>query len=405
MLRIIFIAILCCGTLFAAYFLAQPSRADVQGSIAVSDALGSNASIDDAYKRVLAPRPFVFPQDHAPHDDYKTEWWYFTGNLQTRTGRRFGYQLTFFRTALAPNIAPDSLPKNINNNTWKARQIFMAHFTITDVETEKFYSFEKFSRVANGLAGCKLDSTPHFRVWLHDWSASSDANKPQNSSIFPLRLRAVEQGVELDLLLDSIKPVVLQGDKGLSAKSEDAGNASYYYSLTRLKTQGIVRLADGDSAQVTGTSWFDREWSTSALSKQQVGWDWFALHFDDGREFMFYQIRNKNGQSDPTSKGVLVAQNGSSTTIFRREVILTPEGSWKSPQGGEYPATWNIRLPAQNMEFRLTPLVQNQELNVSVRYWEGAVKIAGKQGNTVLSGYGYVEMTGYADVRKQSAEK
>ncbi len=413
MFRTILIAIVLCGTLAAAYFLAQPSRADVQGSIAVSEALGSNASIDAAYKRVLAPRPFVFPNDHAPHNDYKTEWWYFTGNLQTRTGRRFGYQLTFFRTALAPNFSPDSSNKNANKNAdknadknaWKARQIFMAHFTITDVETGKFYSFEKFSRVANGLAGCELDSTAHFRVWLHDWSAFSDSNKPKNSSIFPLRLHAAEQGVELDLLLDSIKPVVLQGDNGFSQKSEDVGNASYYYSLTRLQTQGIVRLVGTDSAQVTGTSWFDREWSTSALSKQQVGWDWFALHFDDGREFMFYQIRRNDGTSDPTSKGVLVAQNGASTTISHREAMLIPEGTWKSPLGAEYPAKWRIRLPTQNMELRLTPLLQNQELNVSVRYWEGAVKIEGTQGKTALSGYGYVEMTGYADTPKRIAEK
>lgn len=405
MSKVIFASILCIVLFGGAYFLASPQKQPVQATLAVSDALGENQAADSAYTRVFAPRPFIFPNDHAPHDDYKTEWWYFTGNLKTRTGKRFGYQLTFFRSALAPvsNITSevtyhDSVEQK---NAWKARQIFMAHFTITDVEGKKFYSAERFSRVAQDLAGCTLSPQNALRIWLEDWSAQSTAftNEYQQGSVFPMRLQAVEKGLVLDVVLDSVKPVILQGDKGFSAKSQDAGNASYYYSLTRLQTRGKITLPSGETAELEGTSWFDREWSTSALAKNQIGWDWFALHLEDGREFMFYQIRRRDGTSDPTSKGVLVAQNGTSTTLTQTEVVLTPRGEWKSPAGTQYPASWDISIPKEQLTFQLIPQVQNQELDVTVRYWEGSVRVQGEQAQKPISGYGYVEMTGYSDVK------
>jgi predicted secreted hydrolase len=382
-----------------AYFLVQPRTNPTNATLAVGEAMSTNAA-DTAFTRVFAPRPMLFPKDHAPHEDYKTEWWYFTGNLRDRTGRRFGYQLTFFRSALAPNNHAD-IVNSSSKNAWMARQIFMAHFTVTDVQNNQFTSAERFSRIAQNLAGAALSSTNTLRVWLDDWSlettikASNDAQGQGN--IFPMRLAANNNGVSINLTLDSTKPVVLQGEKGFSQKSAEAGNASYYYSLTRLPTQGVIRLASGEEFTVEGTSWFDREWSTSALSREQVGWDWFALHFEDGRDFMFYQLRKRDGTIDTASKGVLVGQNGAYKVLHQEDVVCTPLGEWQSPTGSTYPAAWRVRIPSQELEATLTPLVKNQELDVTLRYWEGAVQIAGTQAGKRLAGYGYVEMTGYAD--------
>lgn len=397
------ILLLCTG----AYFLAQPQKTTIQATLAVSDALGNHAA-DTVYTRAFAPRPFLFPTDHASHNDYKTEWWYFTGNLVSRTGQRFGYQLTFFRSALAPETQSETKDSLLNKNAWKARQIFMAHFTVTDAEGKKFYCSERFSRVAQGLAGCELFAPNALRVSLDDWSAVSEVSKDikkSSTSVFPIRLKAAQNGVSINLLLDSIKPVVLQGDRGLSAKSREAGNASYYYSLTRLQTQGSIVLPSGDTVQVEGTSWFDREWSTSALSAEQIGWDWFALHLDDGRDIMFYRLRKRDGTTDAMSKGVLVERDGTYRALSENEVVCAPEGTWKSPSGVVYPGSWEVRIPNKNIVIAILPILQNQELDVTVRYWEGAVKITGTQGDKTLSGYGYVEMTGYGDNgRKKSFE-
>jgi predicted secreted hydrolase len=399
-----FFSILVLFALFAAsaFFLAQSPSSPTNATLAVSDAL-SSTMIDTAFKRVFAPRTFIFPQDHAPHDDYKTEWWYFTGNLRDRTGRRFGYQLTFFRSALAPNTSADTnnSSDSVSKNAWKARQIFMAHFTVTDVQGNQFVSQERFSRVAQNLAGAVLSSTNTLRVWLDNWSAETSYNTNNDAassvSVFPMRLQASSNGVSINLMLDSTRPVVLQGERGFSQKSEDAGNASYYYSLTRLPTHGTIRLASGEEFVVEGTSWFDREWSTSALSTNQIGWDWFALHFDDGRDFMFYQLRKRDGTIDAASKGVLVTADGAYRVLGKQEVECTPIGEWESPRGSTYPASWRVRIPSDGIEVVLTPLVKNQELDATLRYWEGAVGIAGTQAGKRLSGHGYVEMTGYAD--------
>jgi predicted secreted hydrolase len=354
---------------------AAPAAAPPSARLSVAEAM--QASGTEGFARVVEPRPFVFPRDHGPHPEYAVEWWYYTGNLAGEGGRRFGFQLTFFRFAIAPE-APERA------SSWAASNIYMAHFALTDAADGRFYAFERFSRGAAGLAGA---SGEPFRVWLEDWSAEGQG--PQGT---PMRVRAAQDGVAIDLTLDAGKPPVLQGDQGLSQKSAEAGNASYYYSLTRMPASGTVRVA-GANHPVTGLAWMDREWSTSALGPEQVGWDWFALHLDDGRDLMFYQLRLRGGGADPFSKGVLVAADGVYRRLARDEVALEPQGSWASPRtGGAYPAGWRLRVPADGIDLTLTPLLADQELPTTVVYWEGAVRIAGTQG-----GYGYIEMTGYAD--------
>lgn len=344
--------------------------------------LGETLGRDEAagYAKALTPRPFIFPADHGPHPEFKTEWWYYTGNLAAADGRRFGYQLTFFRIALTPSGGE-------RPSAWGASQISMAHFAVTDAEEKHFYSTERFARNALGLAGAQAFP---FRVWLEDWQASSA------DGVFPMRLEAADDEVAIDLTLEAGKPVVLQGEQGLSRKSAEPGNASFYYSLTRMPTRGRLKLGDTEIV-VSGNSWLDREWSTSALAPDQTGWDWFALQFDDGFELMYYQLRRQDGSADPASAGVWVVPDGSSSVLAREDLQLEPTGRWTSPRGGSYPAGWRLRVEREQLDLRIEPLLADQELDATIRYWEGAVRISGERAGKPVSGYGYVELTGYAE--------
>jgi len=346
--------------------------------LSLSDTLGGDESA--GYAKALQPRTFFFPADHGPHPEFKTEWWYYTGNLAATDGRRFGYQLTFFRIALAPEQIPRA-------SAWGSSQVTMAHFAVTDPQGKRFFSEERFARNALDLAGAQ--AAP-FRVWLEDWQASG----PQQT--FPMRLQAATEQVAIDFTLEAGKPMVLQGERGLSRKSDEAGNASYYYSLTRLPTRGTLRLGT-EEFQLAGNSWLDREWSTSALAPDQVGWDWFALQLDDGQELMYYQLRRKDGSVDPASAGVWVGRDGNTRLLNQGEVSLESRKSWISPRGGRYPASWRLRVERENLDLTIEPLLADQELDVTIRYWEGAVKITGERAGQPVSGYGYVELTGYAE--------
>ena len=369
--------------LLAAFFYLRPrpAPAPAQGSLSVSRALGG---IPEAgFARALSPRAFHFPEDHGPHPQYQTEWWYFTGNLEGSRGRRFGYQLTFFRMALAPH-AP------ARESRWGADQVYMAHFALTDVDGKRFSFAERFSRAALGLAGA--GGTP-LSVWLEDWSARETQAAP-----WSMRLAAADGGASLDLDLTSLKPAVLNGEGGLSRKGSGAGSASYYYSIPRLATRGTLTVA-GERFQVSGLSWLDREWSTSALAGDQAGWDWFALQLDDGRDLMFYRLRKKDGSADPFSAGTLTAADGRSRRLRCDEVQLSALDWWTSPASGtRYPARWRLKVPGEGIDLEVVPRLAGQELLGSFRYWEGAVAVRG-MGNSPPGGSGYLEMTGYGGGR------
>lgn len=352
-------------------------------SLSVAGAL--RAADDRGYARALAPREFSFPADHGPHPDFRTEWWYYTGNLATAEGRRFGFQLTFFRSALAPEM-PE------RGSAWATRQAWLAHFTVTDVEAERFHASERWSRGAVGLAG--VQATP-FRVWVEDWSAAAAAE--ETGPVFPMRLRAAEGEVAVDLKLAQGKRPVLQGDRGLSRKSAKPGNASYYYSLTRMPANGTVRVGS-ETFTVEGAAWMDREWSTSSLGEKQVGWDWFALQLADGTDLMLYQLRQTDGRLDPASSGSFVAPDGTSRTLTFRDFSLEALDHWQSPRSrARYPARWRLRVPSEGLDLTVAPRLADQELDVSFRYWEGAVAVEGTRRGTPVEGKGYVELTGYAE--------
>lgn len=368
------------GLVLAVAALWAWSRRDAPAPVpSASVAEAMSAPADAAYLRAEAPRDFAFPADHGPHPGFRTEWWYWTGNLGAADGRRFGYQFTVFRVALAPPPDPS------RESAWAARDAYFAHLAVTDAAGRRFVAHHDTARGAVGLAGAQADP---FRVWIGGWSAEGWG---------PTALRAHSDeapAVALDLRLMPGKGAVLNGEAGLSRKG---GGASYYYSFTRMPTSGTLTIG-GEAIAVEGLSWMDREWSTSALTPQQVGWDWFALQLDDGRELMLYRMRLRDGGLDPASSGTLVEADGSYQHLDSAAFAVEPGATWSSPRGGTYPAAWRVRVPAAAIDVEVRPLIAAQELDVGFRYWEGAVEVRlpGDAAGAVL-GRGYVELTGYVD--------
>jgi len=382
--RLLAIVPLCAAALLASgWFLRRalaPLPAPSPPPASVTALLGGEGP--GGFARATAPRDFRFPDDHGPHPEFRHEWWYFTGNLRAPGGRRFGYQLTFFRFALSPDAAD-------RGSRWATNQAYMAHFAVTDAQGNRFRFFERTGRGALGIAGA---TARPFRVWLDDWSVEG-----ADASTLPIRLRAAEGGTSVDLVLDSAGPIVLQGDRGLSRKGAAPGNASYYYSMTRLATRGNV-LVEDTSLPVEGSSWLDREWGTSSLEKGQSGWDWFALQLSDGRDLMFYRLRRGDGGADPFSAGTLVLPDGSFRPLSPDDVRVEILEHWRSPESGaRYPSRWRLRLPTEGLELEVVPRVADQELRTAVRYWEGAVGVRGTARGKPVEGDGYVELTGYGE--------
>ncbi len=345
------------------------------------------------FARATAVRPFAFPADHGPHDDFQTEWWYYTGNLKTDSGREFGYQFTIFRRALVPPGV--SLTDTVNGarSSFAFTQIYLAHFAVTDVQRDAHVEAERYSRGAAGLAGAQASP---FKVYVEDWVVQGDSAEA-------VRIRADNGDYALDLELVNLKPIVLQGDRGLSKKSAAPGNASYYYSMPRMRTTGVLRSPEG-AFNVSGESWLDREWSTSALDEQTAGWDWFSLQLSDNREIMFYQLRLLDGASAPVSSGMLVNADGSTRKLKREDFVFQAVDRWRSPKSGvTYPMDWEIRVPSIELTLRATAKIREQEMNISTRYWEGAVALSGSAGGQVVTGNGYIELTGYGEA-PQSAD-
>lgn len=355
-------------------FVRPHRQESIRATVSVREALAEDRG---GFARAEAPRPFSFPEDHGPHPDFRTEWWYYTGNLKTSAGRHVGFQLTFFRVALSPPTAPRA-------SAWATRQLYFAHFALTDTANGRFHAASRVSRGALGLAGA--EAAP-FRVWVESWSAEGAGASP--------RLHASDGDVALDLELAAIKPVVLQGDRGLSRKGAEPGNASFYYSFTRMPASGSVRLG-AETLALSGEAWMDREWSTSGLGAGVEGWDWFAVQLNDGRELMVYRLRRADGTADPFSAGSLVAADGTVRRLEARDVQIETLAHWTSPKSGvRYPARWRLSIPTADLRLAIEPRLPQQELNVGTRYWEGAVGVEGTTAAGPIAGDGYVELVGY----------
>ena len=400
--------------LFAFVMFASLSLKNKESSatgVSLHTELGGSA---DGYERACNSREMVFPEDHGAHPSFRNEWWYMTGNLTSSDSLKFGFHVTFFRIANGSSnntkvsnnqsslstahdtSVPDTSARD--KSAWDSSEFYMAHFAITQEGTKQIHAHERFSRAAAGLAGAKVTLQPSLqqsnnpeplvKVWLDDWQLA--AEEIDGELVWKVSL--AEDGETIDLTLRTTKPIILQGKDGYSQKSSDPCNASFYYSLTRLKADGNVSVA-GATHQVTGSAWLDREWSSSALADDQVGWDWFALQLHDGREIMFYQLRKSDGSTDPFSHAVEIDPQGVKKELQQSDIKLEVSSWWQSETGAKYPVGGKIQLSDTNETLFYNPLIQNQELQLTVRYWEGAIVLTNESGDNI--GQGYLELTGY----------
>jgi predicted secreted hydrolase len=333
------------------------------------------------FRPALPGYRFSFPRDHYSHDDFRTEWWYYTGHLRASGGAEFGYQVTFFRSGLAASGA--------NPSRWAARNLYLAHFAVSDISRKTFAYFERVSREGLGQSGARQDT---FRVWNGDWEASGDG--------VTQRLLVTEGQFGLDLALAAVKPPVVHGENGVSRKGEGRGHASHYYSLSRLNTEGTLTVR-GRVHPVTGSSWMDHEFASTELAANQVGWDWFSLQLDHGAELMLYVIRLADGTPDAHSAGTWIPAEGSPVPLKLSDFTVEVLDRWRSPRSkGVYPMKWRLRVPRLALEVVVTPVFQDQELDTArstqVIYWEGAARVEGAAAGRPVTGKAYVEMTGYA---------
>jgi predicted secreted hydrolase len=344
-----------------------------------------SGEVDAAFARAYEPMPLNFPHDHGAHPQYQTEWWYYTGNLADAQGNQYGFQFTIFRSALTP-----AMPERASDLA--TNQIYMAHFAVADGPGNTHYSFERFSRGAGGLAGATGD--PDFGAWLEDWKVTQTA--PDTMRIQAQTVAENGEPVAIDLHLRETRSPVLHGEAGLSRKGPEAGNASYYYSLVGLETTGSITIR-GRTVEVSGQSWMDHEFGTSALSANAVGWDWFSLQLENGAALMLAQIRTVDGGAIGEFEGTLVMADGSQQRVTNDDFALEVLAEWTSPTTGTtYPARWHLTAPAFDLNVEITPLIRDQEMKVSYVYWEGAVNAEGNMAGIPVTGRGYVELTGYS---------
>ena len=378
----ILLAIIILGLVAAVIsWVGKPEETSLQSSLVLAGQ-GDGSSRDvQGYTRAGGPIPFVFPDDFGPHPDYQTEWWYYTGNLTTPEGRHFGYQLTFFRRALLPPTEQIS-----RTSDWATGQAYMAHFAISDSQSTQHYAFERLARGSAGIAGAQSEP---YRVWLEDWEV-----KLIDAGVY--HLTAKQDGIAIDLTLTDVKGPVPHGDQGSSQKGPEPGNASYYYSQSRLVSDGSVSIG-AQTYPVSGLSWKDHEYSTSALSAGQIGWDWFSIQLDNNTEIMIFQIRRDDGSIDPYSSGSIIGADGDVVHLNASDFEIKVLDTWKSPNNQAiYPASWRINIPTQAIQLIIDPHMANQEMDLSYAYWEGAVKVTGVVSGLDVIGNGYVEMTGYS---------
>lgn len=335
-----------------------------------------------SYQLALPGRKLFFPADHYSHPDFKTEWWYYTGHLETGSGKRYGYQVTFFRFGVRDR------QKDVKEQP-PFTDLYMAHFALTDIAAKRFIYRERINRGYGQKAGAATD---RYLVWNEDWRVEGDEKNH--------RIYVNDRGTILQLSLKSLKPPVLHGQNGLSQKAEGVGRASYYYSLTRMQADGELTVA-GKKEKVRGLSWMDHEFGSNQLGEDQVGWDWFSIQLDNGTELMLYIMRRKDGSVDPYSSGTLVNPDGTTRHLSRKDFRIEALDRWKSSRSGaSYPMKWSVAISAEAIELRITPVFPDQELitnrSTRVTYWEGAVSISGTFKDKPVTGAGYVEMTGYA---------
>ncbi|MGQ9509663.1 MAG: lipocalin-like domain-containing protein [Thermodesulfobacteriota bacterium] len=336
------------------------------------------------WKQATEPWKWIFPRDHGSHPEFRTEWWYFTGNLNDSLKKSYGFQLTFFRQGIFPKAKDIKSP-------WSIRDVYLAHFTLTDVSKRQFWFSERASRKGPGLSGA---SEKEMDIWLLNWRAKMERKR--------IGLEARHQEMVLSLDLYPRKPIIFHGANGLSQKGPGKGQASYYFSYTDLEIKGKIKTPlSQEPFQVDGIGWFDHEFGSNQLDSNQIGWDWFSLHLSDGQDLMIYLLREKDGTIEPSSSGTLVKRSGEGIHLTLSDIRVEVLDYWKSSKsGGRYPSRWRIKVPSYRIELDVSPLVSSQELitesSTGIIYWEGAVEGMGRSAGKPIACKGYIELTGYA---------
>jgi len=376
--------------------MTPDGRAGVLLISALTLLVGSASVITQSgpWRQADPARPIGLPADHVSHPEYRIEWWYYTGNLDASDGRRFGFHVTFFRVGVDPHPA--------NPSRWTVRDLFIAHLALTDVAGSRHRFAERLNRAAPGWAGA---STSEYHVWNEDWSVALD---PTGAHL----VKAVDREIGVNLKLRQTRPAALNGRSGYSQKGAQAGNASHYYSLTRMETAGSI-LVDHQWISVNGLGWMDHEFGSSVLESEQLGWDWLGLQLDDGRDLMIYQLRGRDGSVDSRSSGTLVEPDGRARPLWLDSATAPPdavrgfrldprpERMWQSrASGARYPTAWRVQIPGADIDLSVRAAVEDQELttdrSTGVTYWEGAVDVEGRARGHAAKGRGYLEMTGYS---------
>lgn len=338
------------------------------------------------YKQALPGYQYQFPRDHGSHEDFKTEWWYYTGHMQTESNKKFGYELTFFRHG----IEHDSSLK-----TKEDRNVYLAHFALTDETGGKFKYFEKLSRSGLPVAFARSDI---LSVQNQGWSVEQLGDR------FVLRADGDKSGIRL--LLSPAKKPIIHGKDGVSQKASCKGCASHYYSLTRLKTEGLVYV-DGKPERITsGWSWMDHEFGSNQLTTEQIGWDWFSVQLENNTELMLYVMRRRDGSLDKNSSGTIIGADGNAIHLAKDDFKISSTSKWTSPNSnGVYPMGWSVEVPDHQIKLSVSPVLKDQELltkrSTGVTYWEGAADVSGTVAGKTVRGQSYVEMTGYAEAFKK----
>jgi len=331
------------------------------------------------YEQALPGYHYEFPRDHFNHPEYRTEWWYYTGNVRSESGHRFGFELTFFRQGVA---------RGADQSAWQVRDLYLAHFALSDLSGRQFYHAERINRAGPGIAG--IDEKNGL-IWNGNWQVKLTQ--------VGHTLQGIEDKFAIHLDLTPAKAPVIHGRDGISRKAAGVGHASHYISFTRLAASGTIELK-GSSYRVEGTSWMDHEFFTAALDPSESGWDWVSLQLDYRSEVMLYRLRHTDGSVDPYSSGSFIDAQGRCTPLASNDFTMTPGGdSWTSPQTkGVYPIRWHVTIPTLGIDANITTLLADQEMagHFGPNYWEGAIDAEGKRGADELRGVGYLEMTGYA---------
>ncbi|MCP4628647.1 MAG: carotenoid 1,2-hydratase [bacterium] len=353
-------------------------------------ALPAIAEDSDNYLSVTGPCNLEFPEDHGAHPDYRTEWWYYTGNLRSEKGDPYGFQLTFFRSRISTPGDDKKWPSK--PSAWRVSQVYLAHAAVADMAAQQHLQAEDVARAALGMAGV-IQSAQHTKIFLKNWSIQIEAHRQR------LKVKAADFSYELSF--KPAKPLVLHGDRGYNLKGATPDRACCYYSFTRLEGHGSMTIGDNTVA-VTGSAWMDHEFSTAPLEPGITGWDWFSLQLSDYSEVMVYLFRTEKGGLHAASSGTCINADGIAHQMTSEDIAVDVLDTWQSKQSkARYPSKWRMQIKTLAFDVRITSNLPDQEMrtlnSTGATYWEGSVSIEGTKNKHPVKGEGYVELTGYAE--------